>query len=278
MSKRKNSWSEEKKERYIKEGRGQGEVTEYIPWLKIQDVSSDGNVSRLKGWKTKRQHEFLSNLERDYFLLLEWANDVVDIREQFPLKDELTFKIAEEKAIAHSLDSVSKTIIVMTTDFFITVNKNNKKEYIARTIKPSEILEDKRVIEKFEIEREYWVRNEINWGIVTEREIYSELTKNILWVHKFYYLDEQEDMDNAQLLLSILITKRDKNEKVIEICNKFDEDYHLETGSSLSYIKHFIARKYISVDMNKKINVRSLNMNEITLYANRRNNIDYISS
>ena len=278
MSKRKNNWSEEKKLRYIKEGRGQGEVTEYIPWLKIQDVSSDGNVSRLKGWKTKRQHEFLSNLERDYFLLLEWANDVVDIREQFPLKDELTFKIAEEKAIAHSLDSVSKTIIVMTTDFFITVNKNNKKEYIARTIKPSEILEDKRVIEKFEIEREYWVRNEINWGIVTEREIYSELTKNILWVHKFYYLDEQEDMDNAQLLLSILITKRDKNEKVIEICNKFDEDYHLETGSSLSYIKHFIARKYISVDMNKKINVRSLNMNEITLYANRRNNIDYISS
>ncbi|WP_240793319.1 hypothetical protein [Psychrobacillus vulpis] len=58
MTKRKNSWSEEKKERYIKEGRGQAEQENYIPWLKIQDVSSDGNVSRLISWKTKRQHEF----------------------------------------------------------------------------------------------------------------------------------------------------------------------------------------------------------------------------
>ena len=48
MSKRKNSWSENKIARYLKEGRGQGELADYIPWLKIQDVPSNGNVSRLK--------------------------------------------------------------------------------------------------------------------------------------------------------------------------------------------------------------------------------------
>ncbi|MEK4086063.1 TnsA endonuclease N-terminal domain-containing protein [Psychrobacillus sp. FSL K6-1415] len=278
MSKRKNNWSEEKKERYIKEGRGQGELGDYIPWLKIQNVPSDGNVTRLIGWKTKRQHEFLSNLERDYFLLLEWADDVVDIREQFPLKDTVTFKIAEEKGIAHSIDRTTKAPIVMTTDFLITIIKNQQKEYLARTVKPSGHLEDNRVIEKFEIEREYWKKNEIDWGIVTEREISSELTDNILWIHKFYYLDDQEDIDSASLFLSILLSKKDKNEKVIEICNKFDDDYYLGAGASLNYIKHFLARKYILVDMNKKINVRSLYINELNFNISEEDKDDYISS
>ena len=41
------------------------------PWLKIQDVSSLGRSTRLKGIKTGRQHEYLSDLERNYFYLTE---------------------------------------------------------------------------------------------------------------------------------------------------------------------------------------------------------------
>ncbi|WP_327324120.1 hypothetical protein [Lysinibacillus parviboronicapiens] len=67
MEKRKSRWTEEKFARYLKEGRGQGELSEYIPWLNVQDFSSNGNVTRIKGWKTTRQHEFFSNLERSYF-------------------------------------------------------------------------------------------------------------------------------------------------------------------------------------------------------------------
>ncbi len=72
-------------EKYIREGRGHGEGGDYKPWLTIQNLSSNGNETRPKGWKTKRQHEFLSNLERDYFFILEWADNIIDIREQFPL-------------------------------------------------------------------------------------------------------------------------------------------------------------------------------------------------
>ncbi len=165
MSKRKYGWSEKKRNDYIKEGRGQGgELSNYIPWIKIQDISSQGNASRLIGWTAKRQHELLSNLERDFFLLLDWEDTVVDIREQFPLNVETTIRIAEEKGIKHSKDNSSGIPIDMTTDFFITVVKNSERKYIARTVKPSEQLEDKRVIEKFEIEREYWEIQGISWG------------------------------------------------------------------------------------------------------------------
>lgn len=82
MSKRKRTSEVDK---WIKEGRGSGIGADYKPWLKIQDVSSQGRSTRLKGIKTNRQHEFLSDLERNYFYLTEYSDLAVDIREQFPL-------------------------------------------------------------------------------------------------------------------------------------------------------------------------------------------------
>lgn len=55
-------------DRWIKEGRGSGVGSNYKSWLKIQDISSLVRSTRLKGIKTGRQHEFLSDLERNYFL------------------------------------------------------------------------------------------------------------------------------------------------------------------------------------------------------------------
>src|SRR5699024_3227724 len=74
-----------KVDEWIKGGRGTGSGAGYQPWLKIQDVSSLGRSTRLKGIKTGRQHEFLSDLERNYFYLTEFFDVVLDIREQFPL-------------------------------------------------------------------------------------------------------------------------------------------------------------------------------------------------
>lgn len=45
--------------------------------LKIQDVSTKGCSTRLKGIKTNRQHEFLSDLEHNYFYLTEYSDDVI---------------------------------------------------------------------------------------------------------------------------------------------------------------------------------------------------------
>ncbi|WJE23109.1 hypothetical protein QRE65_00375 (plasmid) [Bacillus cereus] len=45
--------------------------------VKIQDVSSKGRSTRLKGIKTNRQHEFLLDLEGNYFYLTEYSNYIV---------------------------------------------------------------------------------------------------------------------------------------------------------------------------------------------------------
>jgi len=51
----------------------------------------------------------MSNLERDYFFILEYRDSVVDIREQFPLFELTeTLAIAKESGIDHPADPVSK--------------------------------------------------------------------------------------------------------------------------------------------------------------------------
>ena len=94
----------------IKEGRGSGVGSDYKPWLNIQDVSSKGRSTRLRGINTNRQHEFLSDLERNYFCLTKYSDFIIDIREQFPLLAlEETIVIAEELGLKHPTDPKSRS-------------------------------------------------------------------------------------------------------------------------------------------------------------------------
>lgn len=133
--------------------------SEYKPALLIQDVASTGRVSRVKGIKANRMHSLLSDLERDYYYCLEFCDDVVDIREQFPLQLEQTQLIAEELGLNHPRHPKTKELFTLTSDFCITLKNGNN---IIRTIKPKDKLLKKRAIEKFEIERLFWERNNVN--------------------------------------------------------------------------------------------------------------------
>ncbi len=175
MAKRKTRWTEEKIAKYIKEGRGSGELENYKPWITNQDFASKGRTHRPKSWKTDRMMQLFSDIEDHYMYILDWAENVIDIREQFPLDREITTKIADSKNILHSTDKDTGTSIVMTTDFLITVRGKNGYEFWARSIKPSEDLNDKRVLEKLEIERQYWHEQNVEWGIVSESDIPKSL-------------------------------------------------------------------------------------------------------
>ena len=128
MSKYNLSWDQKKYEKYLKEGRGKGVGKDYKPWATIHDLPSKGLSSRTPGWKSNRVYHFLSLNELRCFFLLDWADDVVDIREQFPLIDfEDAIKIAEKSNIKYSIDTKSKMPYILTSDFMITVKKAGKK-------------------------------------------------------------------------------------------------------------------------------------------------------
>ncbi len=86
-----------------------------------------GGSTRLKGIKTNRQHEFLSDLKRNYFYLTEYSGFVVDIREQFPLLPlEETIVIADELGLKHPTNPKTNEPVVMTMDFGFNLKWSNK--------------------------------------------------------------------------------------------------------------------------------------------------------
>lgn len=63
--------------------------------------------------------------------------------------------IADELGIKHPTDSNTGEPIVMTMDFLLTVDKGQGVFEMARTVKMKDELLKERVLEKFEIDREY---------------------------------------------------------------------------------------------------------------------------
>ncbi|AWC31043.1 heteromeric transposase endonuclease subunit TnsA (plasmid) [Bacillus cytotoxicus] len=259
MSKRKRTSAVEK---WIKEGRGTGTGTDYQPWLKIQDVSSLGRSTRLKGIKTSRQHEFLSDLERNYFYLTEFSDAIADIREQFPLlPQEETLLIADELGIKHPRNPRTGEPIVMTTDFLLTINKGQGIHEVARTIKMKDELLKENVLGKFEIEREYWKRKGIDWGIVTEVEIDKIIARNISYIHDYYDIcsyDAFQELDAKyieDLAMSLLSRLLESSASIRIITNEFDLDTHLPIGSGVTLFYHLLARKIIVIDLQKPLDL-----------------------
>lgn len=252
MAKRKREITQAKIERFIKEGRGQGSGKEYLPWLRIQDIPSEGRATRGVGWTTGRRHELLSDIERNYCYLLDYSEDVIDIREQFPLLPlEETQMIAEKIGIEHPTDPKTGVPVVMTTDFLITCKDKN----YARTVKPFSEMESERTIAKFEIERVFWETHHVDWGIITDRDLPETLVKNIEWVHKEYHNDDVTELGVfvVQNLQRMLSARLNSEETIAKACLSCDEQLGLEVGTSLAMFRHFIARKIWSVNMNERI-------------------------
>ncbi|AFZ11256.1 TnsA endonuclease [Crinalium epipsammum PCC 9333] len=257
MAKRKRSVTPEIIEERIKEGRGQGRGVNYKPWLTIQDVASTGTCSRIKGWKTQRIHHLLSELELSYFYVLEWSLIVNDIREQYPLLPLTeTQSIAEECGFRYPTIPGTDNPIIMTTDFVISTNSSLEIVEQARTLKYAWDLQSKRKLEKLEIERRYWQRRGINWGIVTEREIPKSLVKNVAWLHPFGSRTDLKDMSKWEInrINKILTEKiRYSRQSLAEITAQSDDLLGFIPGTSLSVARYLLANRTWDFDINQPI-------------------------
>jgi hypothetical protein len=257
MAKRKRTLDASVIERRIKDGRGQGRGKDYIPWLLVQDVPSTGLATRLMGWTTGRIHHVFSKLELAEFLTRDWANHVVDIREQFPLLPlSETLAIAEQCGIRYPTTPGTKQPIVLTTDFVFTLANGLERVEQARTVKYAADLSSQRTLEKLELEKRYWQARKIDWGIVTERDIPLVLAKNVELLHNHRDLShrlpltQDEIHDVAVVLTSEVMNGADSLRHIAIAC---DKRLGLELGTSLTIAYHLLATKQWATDMNVPI-------------------------
>lgn len=178
-----SKWSEALIERKTKDGCGKGTLGDYKPWLRVQEISSRGVSHRASSLKTDRAYQFLSQIEFDIFLALEWQEDVLDIREQFPLDRALTSTMAESLGIRHPCYPGTHVKTVMTVDFLVTKLVGGDKRIVALDAKAKSSAEDPRELEKLEIQRACLTAMDCPHHLVFDTDIPKQTLANLAWIN-----------------------------------------------------------------------------------------------
>lgn len=242
-------------EKKQKQGRGQGDKLEYTPYIRVQESKSSGRLHRITGLTISRMYHFLSDLEANVFRLYDWCPAVVDIREQYPLHQPETLKIADELGIKHPTHPDEREPIVMTTDLMLTIKQKgdlNEKQCV-RTIKPAKRLSNNRVIEKLEIERVYFERRKIDWGIVTQEQLPTTLTKNLEYLYDRWNTDELDLSQEQTTAIRNRLHAEIKPGGIIlsQVALEIDNTLGIREGSALAVANHLIITRQWYVDLNK---------------------------
>lgn len=255
--------TEKKYEKWFKQGRGQGRLTTYKPWLNVQDVPSIGRSHRVLSATTGRITHLLSDLEFYTFLVFDWNSNVVDIREQYPLRRDVTTSIADSLNIHHPRGH--HTDMVMSTDLLVE-QRSTEHPLFAIQVKPYSMLKDGRTKEKLLIEKKFWMSMNIPFQIVTERNFHSVYIENLQWLHpaRFGELNSDKILEESAIFAELL--PRFNNQKLTIALTKIDEYRNMQGGYSLGKVRELFARKYFSFPLDKLF--YTLNTSDVNTSAN----------
>ena len=146
--------------------------SDYKPWIQARDLKSgSGRRHIILDKKTGRQVHLLSDLEKKVYQMFCNNDDVIQIYEQVPLVLENTLQICKKYGLHHPVNPNTYEYNVMTTDFVIIVQKDNREEVKAYAVKMSEELNDSRTLEKLKTEELYWAQKGISWCVITEEDL-----------------------------------------------------------------------------------------------------------
>ncbi|MBU3114479.1 TnsA endonuclease N-terminal domain-containing protein [Clostridium lacusfryxellense] len=254
---------------YIKDKLWEKDNIEYTPFLNVRSVPTKGKANRIMGWKTGREHHFLSKLEYAAFYHFDWSNDVLDIKEQYPL---FPIGVLQNIAIESGIDypNFNGEPIIMTTDFLVTTKYNGNIPHHARTVIPSINLSNKRIIEKFEIERRYFNSKNIDWGIITEKELSNIFTNNMDILHSNKLsnnqtiLEKQYNFAMYKQLTEGIENTPSKSMPIAYLLTKLSKDLNINFSDINEIFLKAITDKIIVLDIyNKSLNITALTINDI---------------
>lgn len=250
----------------IKEGRGAGTGAQYKSFIYTYEVSSSGRSQRLPSTTAGRMHHLLSDLELAVFLILDWHNQVSDIREQFPLRVADTIRIAEELGIAHrKYNGVHQ---VLSSDFLVNFCRPDEPQ-VALQVKYSHDLDKPGTLERLMIEKRYWESKGIPWYVVTEKEIPKTVLTNIQWL----YPAKSDEPDESLLVHHFQVFQKafhnDSATPLTTIAQQLDIAYEEEAGANLYWLRQLLSKRYYLFDIHIPFRkLTSADLTPVAFFAN----------
>lgn len=239
-------------QRALKNKYGIGEGTDYKPWFEIKDVKGHGTRSIIFGRKSQRSHHMMSSIESELFYLAEFSNNVVDIREQFPILPlNYTQKVASMLDVKHPVHPKTKEPIIMTTDQLLTIESTNGTSYYAISVKPESESDKQRVLEKIDIERVCWELLGVKFSYFTGNELTKVQSRNLDWATAPFRENPTRFSDEQ---IKSALTVINVGQCFFEdLCNKLISMNIASHDEAQLLIRYLIADKYIDVDLSSNI-------------------------
>lgn len=249
-------WSENKIAQLIREGRGKGTGPTYSPWVQIADFSSRGDSRRVFSRKTGRVHHLMSTVEWWLFLLLEFSEDVIDIREQYPLSRDDTGQIAVEFGVTHPRYPGTNVLTVMTVDFFVVRQLHGVRYVELYDCKRTDDAEDVRTLEKLEITRRFAEGVGIPHHLVFSSALPKNRVRNLEWIRTADACQEEseEDVDyytqhQARLLNNLANYQRTCS--LAQYCEHYDSLVGAIPGTGLRIVRQLLLSRQLTTDLNQ---------------------------
>jgi hypothetical protein len=230
---------------------GIGEGSDYKPWLRVQDVKSNGIKSQVWGRKTERVHHLLSSIESQFFYLAEFSDSVIDIREQFPLLPlNVSQKIAANLGVEHPTVPYTGEPNIMTTDFLLTCRKDGRIFYKAISVKPEDGI-DQRVAEKLDIERIWWELLGVDFFFFTGNDLTRTQSGNIQWATSPFRSGKQAyTASQIQIALAMIEPRK---YLLSDICASLVPLIQGRSEDGLNMVRYLIANKFIDIDLSYSV-------------------------
>lgn len=260
MAKPRSEWTGDVFHRRIDEGRGIGVGKNYRPFIRVHDFPSLGICSRVTSVTVGRVHHLFSRNELAFFYILDFDDNVIDIREQYPLLDPEDphdlcgiVEMMEDVGIKYPRDPKSKYPFVQTSDFVVTT----KTGHHAYSIKESKEYDKYRVRELQELERRYWLWRNVPWTIKTEQEINFDLASNIRWI--YHARDIGDFFPDLTLCYDVMAYEKEKYEKTTfsigRIANDAENYFRIGNGLGLTSFQRLLFEKKLIIPLDKPLDL-----------------------
>lgn len=169
----------------ISEGRGRGAGQTYNPWHHVtrsEAPSKSRNHLYVSVTVGQREHHLLSDLEQKGTLFLDFAPDVIDIREQFPLfPRKLGLDLAEKLGIVHPRYPGSSVPTVLSIDSLVTLSGGQP---LALDFKYLKDARKRKHLARLELHRRFCELFNIPWFLVLEKNIPDIPHTNLVWLRQ----------------------------------------------------------------------------------------------
>lgn len=255
MSRGRKKWSEEVIAQLQNEGHGKGRGPTYLPWIRVMDFYSDGRTREFHSHKFGREHHLLSDGEWSTYLMLEWARDVVDVREQFPLPRDITLEVAHGLGIAHQYYPGTHVPFVMTLDFLVNRVNDGRERLQAFSVKTATELEDAREIELLELGRETCHGMDIEHHLVISERLPKTKIQNLSWIRSAQ-LDEDATepfpgyFEEHMSRMAQDIAARRFDGSLVDYCTGYDRRYSTEgPGDGLRVARMLMTTRALQFDL-----------------------------